>query len=286
MTVHLQPAAVLMYHSVCAEPAQPKFAPYVVTPATLERQLSALAEDGFEIHSGASAYGNGNRTRSVALTFDDGYRDFYDVALPILDRLGMRASLFVPTGYLGSTARWLGPEGEDGRPILDASQVCDIARSGLVDVGAHSHSHPALDVVDAARRKSEIRLPRLILEDLLQSPVTAFAYPFGYFNGGARREVAAAGYEVAYAVGERHVTPGDNPLAIPRLSVSPDLSPAELLRLVRSGSQPGRKTVAGLKRHVWRQERRVTRQAVVPQAAVGSVPSGGWAVGATGRGRS
>jgi peptidoglycan/xylan/chitin deacetylase (PgdA/CDA1 family) len=208
------------------------------------------------------------------LTFDDGYRDFYDTVLPILERYQMRASLFVPTGYLGKTARWLGPVGESDRPIIDAAQLLDIATSGLVDIGAHSHSHPALDLVDAARRRAEIHLPRLVLEDLLQHPVSAFAYPFGYFTGSARRDAAEAGYEVAYGVGERHVMEGDDPLAIPRFSVGPEVTPETLLSLV--GERSGRvdRATTAVKRHAWRQLRRVQRRPEVPPASLPDIPTG------------
>jgi peptidoglycan/xylan/chitin deacetylase (PgdA/CDA1 family) len=273
-----------MYHSVCAVPSTPAFAPYVVTPALLERQLSALAETGVVVESSAGRARSASGSGSVVLTFDDGYRDFYDVVLPMLDRLRMRAALFVPTGYLGRTARWLAPEGEDLRPILDAAQIRDIATSGLVDIGAHSHSHPPLDLVDAARRRAEIRVPRLILEDLVQAPVSAFAYPFGYFNRGALRDVAAAGYDLAYAVGERQLTARDHPLAIPRRSVTPETSPADLVSLVRRPATVGARVVTGAKRHLWRQRRRIARSPIVPQAGLPSARSRDLTVPEAGRG--
>jgi peptidoglycan/xylan/chitin deacetylase (PgdA/CDA1 family) len=263
-TAALDAAAVLMYHSVCNGPTNPLFRQYVLAPAFLERQLAALAEAGFTVDSSVHATGGPPATRSVVLTFDDGFRDFYDVVLPMLERYRMRASLFIPTGYIGGTAVWLSPEGESTRPILDAAQLRDIAASKLVDVGAHSHAPPPLDIVDAARRAAEIRLPRLILEDLLQTPVTTFAYPFGYFNGAALREVAAADYRLAYAVGERHVTTRDHCLAIPRWSVGPDLEPLDLVRLVRSSSPVAAALVTGIKRHLWRQQRRFAHSPVAP----------------------
>jgi peptidoglycan/xylan/chitin deacetylase (PgdA/CDA1 family) len=266
-------ATVLMYHSVCVAPARPGFAPYVVTPRVLESHLSALAGAGLAVDSTVPPAGTREVTPRVVLTFDDGYRDFYDTVLPMLERHRMRASLFVPTGYLGGTAGWLAPEGEGNRPIIDAAQLRDIAASGLVDIGAHSHSHPALDRVDVARRRSEIHLPRLILEDLLQMPVRTFAYPFGYFNGGTRREVTDAGYDLAYAVGERHATPRDHPLAIPRWGVGPVLAPSELVRLVRSVDGVRATASTAAKRHVWRQIRRVRRQPAVPPAGLPAIPA-------------
>jgi peptidoglycan/xylan/chitin deacetylase (PgdA/CDA1 family) len=228
----------------------------------LESHLSALAGAGFTVDSTVPPAGTREVTPRVVLTFDDGYRDFYDTVLPMLERHRMRAALFVPTGYLGGTARWLAPEGEGHRPIIDAAQLRDIAASGLVDIGAHSHSHPELDLVDAARLRSEVRLPKLILEDILQARVRTVAYPFGYFNGRVRREVAAAGYELAYAVGERTARRGDNPLAIPRWSVAPDCSPAELVRRIRGRGSVDR-PLGAVKRHIWRQQRRLTHRQVV-----------------------
>lgn len=246
----------LMYHSVCAGPSSPAFAPFVVRPSTLDAHLAALAADGWSMGSISDAWSAAPGAKVVALTFDDGFRDFYDEVLPVLRRYEARASLFVPTGYIGGTAKWLAPEGEGSRPMLDWAELTDIAQSGLVDIGAHSHAHPQLDMVDIARATAEIRLPRSILEDGLQVAVTTFAYPFGYFDRSVLRRVRKAGYDLACAVGERHATTRDDKLALPRWSIGPDMSASALVDLVRLGPPRLARVSSECKRHVWRSVRR------------------------------
>lgn len=261
------PSSILMYHSVCDTCPARDFASYVVTPATLERHLAGLSESGYLMRALSehmnAAHGRGTVTPpSVCLTFDDGFRDFLTGVMPLLQQYGAHASLFVPTGYVGGTARWLAPEGEADRPILGWAELKDIAASGLVEIGAHSHAHPPLDVVDAARCRSEIALPKLILEDRLQIEIRTFAYPFGYHAARARRSVANAGYQWAVEVGERYVTDADRPLALPRWTVERDTSAERLLRRVQSSPTRLSRPVSAAKRHVWRAQRGLTRAPV------------------------
>jgi peptidoglycan/xylan/chitin deacetylase (PgdA/CDA1 family) len=269
---------ILMYHSVCRQPGTPAFARFVVTPDSLERHLAALGEAGYRAVALSELISAAPEERCVALTFDDGFADFHDNVLPVLQVYGARASLFVATGYLGGGAGWLQPEGEDGRPMLDWPQLVAIDRSGLVELGAHSHAHPPLDEVDAARRGAEIRMPRRILEDRLQVPVRTFAYPFGYHDRRVRRAVAAAGYELACEVGDRAASSDDDPLALPRWTVPAGLSAEALLELVAARRTSGAAAASVAKRVVWRERRRWRPGFVaspVPPPRIGRVRS--WA---------
>jgi peptidoglycan/xylan/chitin deacetylase (PgdA/CDA1 family) len=247
---------ILMYHSVCAQPGTPAFARYVVTPDALERHLAALAEHGYRAVALPELLSSPSAERRVALTFDDGFADFHDNVLPVLQAYRARASLFVATGYLGGRAAWLEPEGEAGRPMLDWAELEAVDGSGLVDIGAHSHAHPPLDEVDAARRSAEIRMPRRILEDRLQHAVRTFAYPFGYHDRRVRRAVAAAGYGLACEVGDRSASSADDHLALPRWTVPAGLSARALLQLVETSSTSSATAVSKTKRLVWREWRR------------------------------
>jgi peptidoglycan/xylan/chitin deacetylase (PgdA/CDA1 family) len=258
---------ILMYHSVCNQAARPGFTPYVLTPAELDSHLAALAGAGYSGVSISDLSTGDPDGRRVALTFDDGFADFHDNVLPALQRHGMRASLFVATGYLGGRAAWLAPEGEADRPMLDWAQLEAVDRSGLVEIGAHSHAHPPLDEVDGARRLAEIKMPRRILEDRLQHPVRTFAYPFGYHDRRVRRAAAAAGYELACEVGERTASCDDDRMALPRWTVPPGLSAAALLRLVQTHAAAGAVAVSATKRMLWRERRRWRPGYVAPPVA-------------------
>jgi peptidoglycan/xylan/chitin deacetylase (PgdA/CDA1 family) len=213
-------APVLMYHGVAEHPTAAAKA-LSVRPRAFAAQLERLRELGFTaVTFSELAAGLQGRQRlpprPVAITFDDGYADFYREALPVLDRLGMPATLFVTTGWL----RDAGPHAA-GRPLdemLAWSQVVEVATAG-VEVGGHSHSHPQLDQLSAPALREELRTSTALLEDRLGRAVTSFAYPYGYSSARVRTEVRAAGYDAACAVANGTAGARHDRYALPRLTI-------------------------------------------------------------------
>lgn len=142
---------ILMYHEISARPdTASKLA---VSPQALAGQLEYLASHGFStLTASAVAAALAARAalpeRAVVLTFDDGFADFHERALPLLRRYGCTATLFVTTGWIsdaGSRAAGRGP----GR-MLTWSQIIEAASEGI-EIGAHSHCHPQLDQLGRAQ---------------------------------------------------------------------------------------------------------------------------------------
>lgn len=157
--------------------------------------------------------------RCVALTFDDGLQDFRTGALPILQRTGFPATLYVVAGLVGRTSRWLAPLGEGDRPMLTVSELRDVAASG-VEIGGHSMSHPELDVLDRKTAYREISQSRLVLQDLVGAPVRSFAYPHGYASRETRRLVREAGYSSAVRFPHALSGAGEDIFGLSRLDVT------------------------------------------------------------------
>jgi peptidoglycan/xylan/chitin deacetylase (PgdA/CDA1 family) len=266
---------VLMYHSIATH-AAPRFRKFVVRPEVFAAQMDYLSAEGYgtltavELARYRSA-GQPPPSRTVVLTFDDGYTDFADTALPILSDHGFRASIYVPTGYVGTTARWLNSCGEADRPVLSWQALSDIATEG-VEVAAHSHSHPQLDRIPGAAVEDEVRRCKALLEDRLGKPAHGFAYPFGYWNRRVRAIVARAGFRYGCAVDEHTSDADDGLLALPRLTVSGNLGVAELARLLRVESNARLRFAASrsrAERTAWLALRRGL-------PAVGGDPRAGW----------
>jgi peptidoglycan/xylan/chitin deacetylase (PgdA/CDA1 family) len=223
-----------MYHALT--PARTKgFTRWTLAPALFEEHLAYLSAAGYQTVTAAGlarllqAGPSARPGRYIALTFDDGYADFGDVALPLLAKYGMTGTLFVPTGHVGGRSAWMDCEGEGARPLLSWAALAEVAACG-VEVGAHSHTHPALDRVTAGALRDEARAPRGLLEDRLGAPVESFAYPFGRYNRRVRDAVAGAGYRVAVTMNSWAATPASHPLEVPRLAVLAGLDAATLAR--------------------------------------------------------
>ncbi|MFO0687471.1 MAG: polysaccharide deacetylase family protein [Myxococcota bacterium] len=134
----------------------------------------------------------------AAITFDDGYVDFAELATPILASAGLHATLFVPAGRVGGSNEWDAGQREP-RPILDGDGLrrLDPAR---VEIGGHGFSHRRIVGLDRGTLEQETIGCRRELERLLERPVRLFAYPFGQrgdFDRAAERAVADAGFVLA-----------------------------------------------------------------------------------------
>jgi peptidoglycan/xylan/chitin deacetylase (PgdA/CDA1 family) len=134
----------------------------------------------------------------AAITFDDGYVDFAELAVPALVRRGLQATLFVPAGCLGGTNAWDAGTAVE-RTILDASALRALDPRS-VEIGAHGLTHRRLAGVKADTLRAEIQEARERLEAACGRRIRFFAYPYGQlddFDAAAEAAVAAAGYEAA-----------------------------------------------------------------------------------------
>jgi len=191
---------VLMYHMV-SEPKEPPDARFACPPALFERHMAYLVRRGFRVVSleeiyGALTGGLSLPDRSVAVTFDDGYADNYENAWPVLERLGIPATVFLVTGAVGRSNHWMEGRGFSRRRMLSWSQVREMSDRG-VSFGSHTASHPRLTELSPMQVEDELVSSRRALEDGLGKPVLSFAYPYGLVNDEVREAVERAGYGLA-----------------------------------------------------------------------------------------
>ncbi len=207
---------VLTYHAIAAGPP-----PLHVAPRRLEDDLDRFSGAGFEAIplERVVAYlrredpGHGVAPlppRAFALTFDDGYRDFETHALPILERRGLPATLFVTA----AEDRCRLPGGLP-KPLVALENLGAIADRG-VEIGAHGLDHVDLTTLDDPVLDDALRRCRAVLEHHAGRAVTRFAYPYGHHDARVRATVEAH-YDSACTTRLAPVRPGDDPLAVPRL---------------------------------------------------------------------
>lgn len=255
------PIAILVYHSV-SDMAAPRFRPYAITPNRFAAHMQVLVDAGFEtltvsdlVQTVVGLRKPPNRPTAV-VTFDDGYSDFADAAWPVLDRLGLAATLYVTTGYVGGTSRWMERIGEGGRPMLGWTRLRSLASSGI-EVGAHGHTHRELDALPSAEAKNEIVRSKQELEEGLGRRVESFAYPHGYHDATVRHFVIEAGFSSASAVKEASSSAYDDPFALSRFTIKADTSSTALGQLLNGESTRTAPRQEHVRTNLWRRARRV-----------------------------
>jgi peptidoglycan/xylan/chitin deacetylase (PgdA/CDA1 family) len=141
--------------------------------------------------------------RLIGLTFDDGYEDFLHTALPVLERLGFSATVFVVCGMLGRKSEWehfFSPK--PAIKLLAIADIREISERGI-EVGSHTMSHPALPGLKAEALEREVSDSRLVLSEILGEEVTGFCYPYGELDDASIQAVRKARYDYACAVNTR-----------------------------------------------------------------------------------
>jgi peptidoglycan/xylan/chitin deacetylase (PgdA/CDA1 family) len=188
-----QVVPILCYHRL-AEQCKTNLC---LTVDAFKRQIEYLKDNGYRAITmteffGFLQYRHGIPTRSVVITFDDGYRSFYDIALPILQKHGYKATLFVYTDFIGHS-----------KDALTWKQLKQIKAEGF-EIGSHGVSHTDLTKriadeaaqVYIARVKEELFRSKKIIDQKLNQDTAYFAFPFGSHNPRILRWTEQAGYKL------------------------------------------------------------------------------------------
>jgi peptidoglycan/xylan/chitin deacetylase (PgdA/CDA1 family) len=191
---------VLMYHSISRPEID--YDPLCTSPERFEAQMLYLKRHnlrGVSMRELSLALNAGEATGLVGVTFDDGYEDFLDAAVPTLEKLGFSATVFVVAGMLGSENIW--EHGSGPRPqlrLLGADGVREVSERGM-EIGSHSVTHPRLSGLDSQTLIREVEVSRQMLGELVNAPIEGFSYPYGAVDGSAVRAARKAGYVYAVA---------------------------------------------------------------------------------------
>jgi peptidoglycan/xylan/chitin deacetylase (PgdA/CDA1 family) len=215
---------VLCYHAV----SDTWPSPAALSRSALEAQLRFLLRRGYHPLTLSAALDRDAPRRAMAVTFDDGYASILEAGLPILERLQMPGTVFVPTdpasaGGLMSwseLAQWVGGEHEHELRCMSWDQLRSLVERGW-EIGSHTCSHPHLTEISEDRAASELRDSRAACEEELQRPCLSLAYPFGSHDATVRELAAAAGYRTAVTLDERIAAPlrGRGRLDVPREAI-------------------------------------------------------------------
>lgn len=181
---------ILMYHRILARGERSAADPYSTPIDLLEAQLDWFASRSFapvplDLALQAPAPGEARR---FAVTFDDGYADCLELALPALRSRAVPATVFVVSKAVGGHADW-----DSGAPILSRDGLRELQEEGVF-IGSHGRTHRRLAGLDRPELDSEVWGSKSDLEDLLGTAVRHFAYPHHSFDSDVVDAVQDAGY--------------------------------------------------------------------------------------------
>lgn len=251
---------ILLYHGI-QETVTSHFHRWVITPRRFDEHMSYLLSHGYvplPLSVIVNAINNPTKllpARPVCITFDDGFEDFHTNALPVLARYNIPTTIYIVAGYIGSTSRWLDPEGEGQRRMMNWEQVKEVAQAG-VEIGAHTLHHPHLDTIELKDAYHEILGSKEVLEQNLGQAVPSFAYPHGYHSKSLTSLVKQAGFSSACAVKHGLSSTEDNPYALARIIISRETSTDELGEMLRGKGLVRVTQEERLRTKVWRVVRR------------------------------
>lgn len=218
-----QPIPVLLYHDVSAAPSDE----FGLTVETFRRHMAIVAASGripLTIDEYVAGLPREPAGRPVLVTFDDGYRGFGHV-LDIMAEAGVGAATLYVT-----TQRFGGEEQRCWSELADAPV--------RLQVGAHSRTHPQLDLLPAPRLLEEVAGAKDDVEQRLGLACRSFAYPHGHYGARVRGAVVDTGYASAAAVKNAFSHRDDDPFALARLTITQHTTDSALQRYLLGDGAP------------------------------------------------
>lgn len=219
---------ILMYHKIGDPPPGSQLKKLWVSNADFRRQMAYLLDHGYHpitLAEVAQAVDGGKdlHPKSVVITFDDGYRNNLDNALPILKEFGFRAVLFVVTNALGRDNFWHDPSSETRIPMLTWEQTKTLQDAGW-EIGSHTLNHPRLSKLSPAEVAKELTESRDEIERRLGKRPVTFANPYGNASDdpAVQDAIKDAGYRWSVSVHQGKADLDGNAYCLKRLFVRGD----------------------------------------------------------------
>ena len=233
---------ILMYHSI-SDDGESNASPYYKTttrPALFAQHLRWLSDAGFRsvgLEDGIRIAQSeaGALEKAVVITFDDGFRDFYDSAFPALKAQGHTATVFLPTAFIGESRQTF-----KGRECLTWAEVRELRAQGI-QFGSHSVNHPVLYETPWGEIENQLALSKKKLEQELGEKIASFAYPYAFpqpdqrFADTFEKLLRQHGYQHCVTTMIGRVQSGDDLFSLKRLPVN-DCDDRPLLLAKLSGA--------------------------------------------------
>ena len=231
---------VIMYHRFIEQESEKGVHGTWLPVAMFEKHLKLMKWLGYETLTFADLADKGFIHRLqygkkyLMITVDDGYRDNLTRMLPVLEKYGYKAVVYIVTGE--DHNRWdVEHPTHPDTPValMSGDEIKALVASGHVEVGGHTLTHPRLSTLAPAQQEYEIRTNKERLEQLLGHSLLSFAYPYGDLNESAKAQADVAGYRYAVATNSGPRAMHQDPLQIRRIAIFPRTDMFGLWRKIR-----------------------------------------------------
>jgi len=213
---------ILVYHQIDQPPVRgTPLRGLVVSPNAFARQMRTLRLLGYRGLSmrALEPYLTGEKSgKVVGITFDDGYQNNLQHALPVLSRMGFSATCYGLSRMMGGTNSW-----DQGlvasKPLMTPPEWRTWMAAGM-EPGSHSQTHARLTDLTPAQAQTQIAQSKDELEQNFGTEIRHFCYPYGSFDLDHEDMVRKAGYVTATTMNRGRNQPGDNPFALRRIMIA------------------------------------------------------------------
>jgi peptidoglycan/xylan/chitin deacetylase (PgdA/CDA1 family) len=215
---------ILMYHSLSDNPENGVAAYYKTNtdPLIFRQQMRYLAAEGYKTMGLMQVIARLQNDRpfaekTVVITFDDGFKDFYIHGFPVLKEHGFDATVFLPTGFIDNQRRSF-----KKIECLTWSEVREMRKAGM-GFGSHTVNHPQLKDLPRKEIERELVESRAQIEQQLGEATSVFSYPYAFpqenksFARDFRELLIQSGYAGCVSTELGRVRPGDDPYRLKRL---------------------------------------------------------------------
>ncbi|MDB6000488.1 MAG: polysaccharide deacetylase [Rhizobacter sp.] len=216
------PVPILTYHNIGEAPPGATHRGLYLSLEKFRSHLRVLARRGYRglsMDEGLPYLRGEKQGRVAIITFDDGYVDNLELAMPALRAHGFTATCYLVAGHMGEHNAWDAELLHVRKPLMNVAQVREWLAGGM-KVGAHTVSHPHLPQLGRADKRREITASRTLLEDRLGIPVEHFCFPYGDHDDECMADIAEAGYASAVTTVRGRVQRGQSLFALPRIGNS------------------------------------------------------------------
>lgn len=211
---------ILMYHYIrdFNDPNDEIGTKLSVSPEKFEQQLKWLKENGYQtfdfnyldnpyvIHSTSSEQVS---YKPIIITFDDGYKDAYTNAFPILQKHQMKATFYIITTYVDN----------NNDRYINWDEIYQLKDAGM-NIGSHTITHPSLDKSYDDRLEKEVVESKKIIEEKIGVPISDFCYPSGKYDERTINKLKETGYKTAVTVHNGIADQNSNLFELPRIRMT------------------------------------------------------------------